>query len=410
MAPGSGGYKHWILDLDVKGYFDNVDHTELMYVLQDRIKDQDVQDLIWKTLKAGVKENGSVNVTGKGTPQGGVISPLLANVYLNELDQWIKQWTDGKRCDDESWTYVRYADDFLIMTNDRKHVAEDMMGEVENFLAEELHLELSPEKSSLTHAQDGLSFLGYDLRADSTSGGCKRYVPQEAKEYIRGRIREATNGDTDISTSLKIRAINAVVRGWANYYKYCNDAAKTFNEVDHLLWHRMMDWLAEKHECSKRQLIRRKLDSRSPIEIKGMTVAEITSLSTRRVENPKRHTHPYHEDRDQIPESQWGEKRRTGHPGQDPYLANKEKRTGSADVALETRLRDRNVCQAEGCSNGGWDTDPLPVHHIRRRNSEKDDRMENLVTLCEDCHRKIHHSDETVAVHHKERDELRQLS
>jgi group II intron reverse transcriptase/maturase len=245
MAPSVSSYKHWVLDLDVKGYFDNVDHTELMYVLQDRIADQHVQNLIWKTLKAGVKENGSAQTTGKGTPQGGVVSPLLANVYLNELDQWMKKWTDGERGGDESWTYVRYADDFLIMTNGRKYRAQDMMEEVESFLAEELRLELSQKKSSLTHAEDGLSFLGYDLQADSTSGGGKKCVPEEAKDYIRDRIKEATGGETDVSTRLKIQSINAVVRGWANYYKYCTDAASTFNEADNLLWHRMMVWLAK---------------------------------------------------------------------------------------------------------------------------------------------------------------------
>jgi Reverse transcriptase (RNA-dependent DNA polymerase). len=87
-----------------------------------------------------------VQATGKGTPQGGIVSPLLANVYLNELDQWMKKWTDGNRGGDESWTYVRYADDFLIMTNGRKYRAQDMMEEVESFLGEELRLELSQKK------------------------------------------------------------------------------------------------------------------------------------------------------------------------------------------------------------------------------------------------------------------------
>ena len=411
MAPSVSSYKHWVLDLDVKGYFDNVDHTELMYVLQDRIADQHVQNLIWKTLNAGVKENGFVQATGKGTPQGGIVSPLLANVYLNELDQWMKKWTDGNRGGDESWTYVRYADDFLIMTNGRKYRAQDMMEEVESFLGEELRLELSQKKSSVTHAEDGLSFLGYDLQADSTSGGCKKYVPQEAKDYIRDRIKEATGGKTDVSTRLKIQSINAVVRGWANYYKYCTDAATTFNGAENLLWHRMMDWLAEKYECSKKRLVQRKLDGTSPITINGMSVTQITGLSTRRTENPKRHTHPYlNEDNRDVPESQWGKSRRTGHPGQNPYLANKERRAGSTDLAFEARLRDRNVCQARGCSKGGWGTRPLPVHHIRRRNSEDDDRVENLVTLCEDCHWKLHHSGETVTAHHGGRKQPIQLS
>lgn len=411
MAPSVAAYKHWILDLDVKGYFDNVPHTHLMYTLQNRVKDRDVQDLIWNTLKAGMKENGSVQVTGKGTPQGGVVSPLLANVYLDRLDQWIQKWTDGARGSDESWTYTRYADDFLVMTNGRKHRAQDMMEEVEGFLSEELHLELSEEKSSLVHAEDGLSFLGYDLRADSTSGGCKKRVPQKAKDYIRDRIREATDGGTDISTYLKIRSVNAVVRGWANYYRHCSDAARVFSEVNHLLWHRMTDWLARKHECSKNWLIQHRLDSKSPIVIDGLEVVRIIGMSTRYRKNPKRHTHPYlEEERDSAPESPWGERYRTEHPGRDPYLGNKEDRPGWTDRAREARLRDGNVCQAKGCQAGGWGSDLLPVHHIRRRGSTDDDRLENLVTLCEECHHDIHRSDKTVAAYHRGRDKLVQLS
>ncbi|MCS3827847.1 RNA-directed DNA polymerase [Salinibacter ruber] len=231
LCPAAGRYKRWILDLDIKGYFDNVDHTELMWILQDRITDPEALDFIHDTLKAGVKKNGQVQVTGKGTPQGGIVSPLLANVYLNELDWWIKKWTEGPKGGPESWTYVRYADDFMILTNGDKGAAEAMKGRVEEFLDEELNLKLSQKKSSIRHAEDGLSLLGYDMVADSTSGGCKSYVPQEAKEYIRGRIREATDGSTDTSVRRKIRLMNSVVRGWANYYKYCSDAVTVFNDA-----------------------------------------------------------------------------------------------------------------------------------------------------------------------------------
>ncbi|MCS4195167.1 group II intron reverse transcriptase/maturase, partial [Salinibacter ruber] len=165
LNPAAGRYKRWILDLDIKSFFDNVDHTELMWILQDRITDSEALDFIHDTLKAGVKENGQVQVTGKGTPQGGIVSPLLANVYLNELDQWIKKWTEGPKGGPENWTYVRYADDFMILTNGDKGAAEAMKGRVEEFLDEELNLRLSQEKSSIRHAEDGLSFLGYNMIA-----------------------------------------------------------------------------------------------------------------------------------------------------------------------------------------------------------------------------------------------------
>nr|WP_272509206.1 group II intron reverse transcriptase/maturase [Salinibacter ruber] len=409
LNPATGRYKRWILDLDIKGYFDNVDHTELMWTLQDRITDPEVLDLIYGTLKAGVKENGQVQVTGKGTPQGGIVSPLLANVYLNELDQWIKGWTEGPKGGLEDWTYVRYADDFMILTNGDKETAEAMKGRVEEFLDEELNLKLSQKKSSIRHAEDGLSFLGYDMIADSTSGACKMFVPQEAKEYIRDRIKEATDGGTDVSVRRKIRSLNSVVRGWANYYKYCTDAAKVFSDVGHLLWHRMTHWLAEKHECSRSQLVQRKLDSKSPIRINKISLFDPNGMSTIRTENPQRHGHPYlSEDGEGNPEPQWKKRYREGHPGPDPCLANEEDRPGSEDQSQWARVRDENTCQSTGCDTSGRKS--TVVHHIRHRRSEDDDRIGNLVTLCRRCHRKVHHTDQVVTVQHGGMDEPKELT
>jgi group II intron reverse transcriptase/maturase len=409
LSPAVGRYKRWILDLDIKGYFDNVDHTELMWILQDRIMDPEVLDLIYYTLKSGVKENGQVHVTGKGTPQGGIVSPLLANVYLSELDQWIKQWTEGSKGGPENWTYVRYADDFMILTDGQKGRAEAMKERVEQFLEEELNLRLSQEKSSIGHAQDGLSFLGYDMIADSTSGGCKMYVPQEAKEYIRNRIREATGGDTNISIRRKIRVVNSVVRGWSEYYKYCTDASKVFNDVGGLLWHHMTHWLAEKYECSRKWLIRRKLESRNPIKINGVTLVDPNGMSTIRTKSPHRHGHPHlSEDGNGKPEPEWGSQYREGHPGPDPYLANEEERPGAEDMSEWARVRDVNKCQATGCDASGRKS--TVVHHIRHRRSEDDDRIGNLVTLCRRCHRKVHHTDQVVTIQHEGMDNPRELT
>jgi len=409
LSPASGRYKRWILDLDIKGYFDNVDHTELMWTLQDRITDREVLDLIYHTLKAGVKENGQVRVTGKGTPQGGIVSPLLANVYLNELDQWIKRWTEGPKGGPENWTYVRYADDFMILTDGHKGRAEAMKERVEKFLGEELNLRLSEEKSSIGHAQDGLSFLGYDMRADSTSGGCKMYVPQEAKDYIYSRIRVATNGPTDVSVRKKIRSMNSVIRGWLEYYKYCTDASKVFGYVGHLLWHRTTHWLAEKYKCSRSWLIRRKLESKSPIKINGITLVDPSGMSTIRTKNPCRHGHPHlSEDGDDKPEPQWGSRYREGHPGPDPYLANKEERPGAEDRSEWARVRDENTCQSNGCDTSGRKS--TRVHHIRHRRSEDDDRIGNLVTLCQRCHRKVHHTDQVIMVQHEGMDKPKELT
>lgn len=419
MAPQLRNYKHWILDLDIKGYFDNVDHTTLLQTLQGRITDDDVQQLIWDTLKAGVKENGSVHVTGKGTPQGGVVSPLLANIYLNELDHWIQRWTDKtqnerkrrRRRGRGTWQYVRYADDFLILTNGPKHHAERMMERVEEYLDEELKLDLSEKKSELTHAQDGLSFLGYDMRACTDTGGCKMYVPKEAKEYIRGRIRKATGGPTDVSPLLKIRAMNYVVRGWAGYYQYCTDAAKVFSAIGKLLWYEMTGWLCKKYKCSRRWLIQNRLESKSPITINGEMLVDPPSLATSAINmpSPNRHSHPYLREGEASTECHWGKSYRKEHPPEDPYLANAEERSGTWGVARKVRVRDRNRCMAVGCDEGEPGKENLPVHHIRRWRSKDDDRPANMVTLCREHHNQIHRG-RSVRAYHRGREEEIMLS
>lgn len=415
MAPAAKCYKHWVLDLDVKGYFDNVDHITLMYIIKNRVTDKDVQQLIWDTLKAGVKEDGTVHATGKGTPQGGIVSPLLANIYLNELDQWVKHWTEEsqaerkrrKRRGKGSYSYIRYADDFIILTNAPRHHAERMKERVEDFLDDKLCLELSEEKSSITHAQDGINFLGYNMEACLNTGGTDLQIPKEAEDYIRDRVKEATSGGNDVSASRKVRAINRVVNGWANYYKYCTDAAKVFNDLDELLWHRVTKWLCRKFECSRRSLIRKRLDNHSPITIGGRELVDLSGKTSRYTKSPFRHDHPYLEQNEVTPQGEWGKPYNEAMP-EDPYLANVEER--DLGVVEDVRNRDQNRCQVIGCGIGGAGKEKLPVHHIRRRRSEDDDRPENMVVVCRKHHYQIHRPKGEVQVHHRGKDEKLKLS
>lgn len=415
LAPAAKPYKHWVLDLDIEGYFDNVAHTTLMYAIKDRVTDSNVQQLIWDTLKAGVKENGTVHATGKGTPQGGIVSPLLANVYLDKLDQWIRQWTEESRAERRgrrqrgkgSYSYVRYADDFIILTNAPRHHAERMKKRVEGFLDEELSLELSEEKSSITHAQDGINFLGYNVEACPKTGKVKMYVPKEAKGYIRDRISEATSGTTDVSASRKLRAINRVVSGWVNYYRYATDAAKVFDDLSACLWHQVTDWLCQKHKCSKKRLIQNKLDSRRPITAGGESLVDLSGKTSRYTKSPLRHDHPYLEEGKTDIQGQWGKPYHRAMP-RDPYLANAEER--DMDVTEQARVRDQNRCQVIGCEAGEPGGEALPIHHIRRRRSEDDDRPENMLVVCQKHHGQIHHSTKMVEAYHRGRDERLTLS
>jgi group II intron reverse transcriptase/maturase len=380
--------KGWVLDLDIKGYFDNVDHGMLCEILQDRITDRKVLKLVWDFLKAGIMEDGKYRHSMLGTPQGVIVSPLLANVYLNELDQWVKKWTE--RTIDEgrkkwkrgkgNWHYVRYADDFLLLTNGGKGRAEKMMERVENFVSEELNLKLSEEKSELIHAEDGFSFLGYDLKIKTETGGVQRTVPKEAKRDVVAKVRSATNGNTDVSIRTKMKAVDAVLRGWANYYKYATDAWMVFNSVQHETWHEMTHWMAEKLKCNRGELIGRELDSIDPLTINGVSMTKIVEMSTIRTVSVDRHDHPYLEGGN----TEWEEL-----PPEEPWDANEEGRTGWEDARWKALERENWNCQLCGRDLEGRSAH---VHHKRAREGqgEKDaDRLENLESLCAECHRKV---------------------
>jgi RNA-directed DNA polymerase len=166
--PNSQNRHRWIIEGDIRKCFDRVNHDKLLTLIEQRIQDQRIVKLIAGMLKAGVLEDGLFARTEEGTPQGGPLSPLLANIYLHELDRWIRRYGPGltpkeKKCrrrnHEGNAVYQRYADDFVILWNGPKAKTEELREELRRFLQEELHLELSLEKTKITHATEGFDFL-----------------------------------------------------------------------------------------------------------------------------------------------------------------------------------------------------------------------------------------------------------
>ena len=159
---------YYVIEGDLQSYFDTVHHRTLMKLLRRRLKDRALLDLIWKFLKSGVMEGGLFGRTDSGVPQGGVISPLLANVYLNEFDKWAAaQWDLDpnarrvrRRAGLGNYKMVRYADDFVVVSNGTKAEVKATKAAIQQFLENKLHLTLSEEKTVITHVNDGFDFLG----------------------------------------------------------------------------------------------------------------------------------------------------------------------------------------------------------------------------------------------------------
>ncbi len=228
---------HFVIDGDIQSFFDAIDQTALMELVGRRICDRRVLKLLRTWLDAGVMEEGNVRHAATGTPQGGVISPLLANIYLHELD---REWQ--RECQ-HLGVLVRYADDFVVLCK-REPQANEAMQRLREIFAR-LKLTLHPEKTKLVRiglGKDGFDFLGCHLRIVKSRFKGRTYLFRwpsvKSMKKVRGRVRELTDkrrraGLKDVDEV--IADLNPVLRGWGEYFRTGN-ASRQFNQLDHYVW------------------------------------------------------------------------------------------------------------------------------------------------------------------------------
>ncbi|SDL55613.1 group II intron reverse transcriptase/maturase [Halarsenatibacter silvermanii] len=214
------GYKH-VVDADIKGYFDNIDQDLLLDFLTERVNDGWVLRIIRSWLTAGVMTEDGIEDTPNGTPQGGVISPLLANVYLHQFD---------REMTDRGYKIVRYADDFVVLAKSKRK-ARRAMDVTEEIITEKLNLTLHPDKTELTNFGRGFEFLGYEFIA-------WRYKRprRKALDRFKDKVRDITRRQQPFSVDVIIARLNPVIRGWANYFGHGN-VKKLFRSLNE--WIRM---------------------------------------------------------------------------------------------------------------------------------------------------------------------------
>lgn len=219
------GYKY-VVDVDIKGFFDNIPHCLIMESIVARIADGNILNLIEKFLNSGVMEEGRLKPTIKGTPQGGIISPLLANIVLNHLDWYMSE---------KGYHFVRYADDFVILCKSYFE-AERALEDVRMFL-EKMELQTNEEKTKIRHFSEGFDFLGFTIKDRSIQMRIK------ARKKFKSKIKEITKRSYNLDKAT-IEKLNRVIRGTVNYFGIRFSTMKT-------IFYKLDRWIRKRIRCMK---------------------------------------------------------------------------------------------------------------------------------------------------------------
>ena len=403
---------YYVIEGDIKSYFDTIHHRKLLSILKQRIADKDLLDLIWKFLKAGVMEDGLCARTETGVPQGGVISPLLANVYLNEFDKWAEtKWNvsanekrNRRYAGRGNYRLIRYADDFVVLSNDGIAGVKQAKQEIRDFLKTKLNLDLSEEKTLLTHINDGFDFLGFHIQRARPEGRWVVHLrpAEKSKERVKKKLKDLTSSNwTWMDEYSRLTTLNAIVKGWAEYYKYTSLLAD-IEEITRHTWFRYLGWLLGKHKGSRKhnliatktKIIQNRTRWTASIREGEKVLEAYQWLPTRKELHRRRY---YQKGKDGFPHPYLMEDESTlqdypmGEIGPDEAIytatigatsrASREEPLEMAELKLRAKMRDNFKCVRCGSNEA------LRIHH---KKGTKSHSLDNLETLCLKCHKAEH--------------------
>ena len=370
----------WVLEGDIQACFDQIDHDWLLSHVPTE------KQVLRQWLKAGYIERQLFHQTETGTPQGGIISPVLANLALDGLETLLKK--QYPRHKGLKVHLVRYADDFIITCSNRQRLEQDIRPLVERFLAQR-GLQLSPEKTIITHINEGFDFLGFTIRKFKGKLIIKPSLKsqQTLLEKVRSVIKEEGK---NLSAYGLIRRLNPILQGWCNYHRHVA-ASRTFKRIDDQLYRMLWTWAKARHRNKSHRWIYQQYVSdgqgrRQPFQ--ASTVDEsgkrVTVELTRPTQIPiRRHikiygaANPY-------------------DPAWEPYFEQRRFRKTVDELPKRFKLRalwrlQQGLCPVCGeliNRTTGWN-----IHHLLWRVYGGDDELDNLVLLHPTCHTQVHHPD-----------------
>jgi group II intron reverse transcriptase/maturase len=387
----------WVIEGDISSYFDTIDHGQLVNLLRHRLKDGKLLKLIWKFLRSGVMERGRYENTIIGTPQGGIISPLLANVYLHELDKYMADnytnlpqaaKTARRAQGTGNYAYIRYADDFVVLCNGTRGQALAMREELRSFLDTHLCLSLSMEKTKVTHLNDGFDFLGFTVRRcmGQSHMGTKVLISDKSMSKHMEKIQVACAKDSyEHSVTTKIKALNRIIAGWCRYFQYTSKTADQFSKLEYETFWCFAHWLSRKHKA-KMTAVMRKFRIANGLGLSDLWLIRHNSFASVTRTYAKRFLKP-------NPYTTQELIKREDPPTDNPWLGF-ETRPGMADLRQAVMERDKFTCRI--CKEPVT-PDTCQVDHIlpyRRYKRPVDaNRLNNLWTLCIPCHKRKTESD-----------------
>ncbi len=273
----------WVIEGDLASYFDTVHHRLLMKCVRKRICDKRFLDLLWCIIKAGHVDEGLFRASTTGVPQGGVISPLLSNIMLNEFDQWLDKKYLSPKARKDRWywnhtikqqrpialqekrqwrpavAYCRYADDFVIVVKGSKTQAEVIREECREFLEDRLKLTLNMDKTHITHVNDGFIFLGHRIIRKRGPRGTMRAVTtipfDKFKNFAFKIVKELSGNYSENKIDMVVR-LNRKIAGWSNFYMFTDYTAMVYGKLDRIIFWKLAHWLARKYRSSIKSLVR----------------------------------------------------------------------------------------------------------------------------------------------------------